>query len=163
MLTFLLFFELYLPVLPFLLQVPVGCIIVHTPTDTVIAKSFNQTTVSKNATRHCEFVAVDQVLYSTSSLNSMDTSFLNVLSKSTETNADSGISTNREDNVDCNRNRDDRQFRESARKSFFADFWKQDMSQRQDIFQDCELYVTVEPCVMCAMALAYIRIGKLKS
>lgn len=27
-------------------------------------------------------------------------------------------------------------------------------------FRDCELYVTVEPCIMCATALFYLQIGK---
>lgn len=75
-------------------EVPVGCVIVHA--GLVIGKGRNEVTETKNATRHAEFVAIDQVL------------------------AHSG------------------------------DKWQ--------IFRECDLYVTVEPCIMCAAALRYMHV-----
>jgi len=85
-------------------EVPVGCVIVWK--NQVIAKAFNRTNVELNATRHCEFVAIDQIM------NAVD---------------------------------------ESTGKKRFD----------KSILKKCTLYVTVEPCIMCASALNLVRIGKI--
>ncbi len=77
-------------------EVPVGCAIVNINTKKVIATGYNQTNVSQNPTKHCEFVAIEEVLKNN------------------------------------------------------------DIS----ILSHCDLYVTVEPCIMCAVALRYIQIHK---
>mmetsp|Transcript_10541 Transcript_10541/g.16881 ORF Transcript_10541/g.16881 Transcript_10541/m.16881 type:complete len:260 (+) Transcript_10541:144-923(+) len=81
-------------------EVAVGCVFVDTRTDRVIAATHNETTKTRNASRHCELVAVDQILGRDASL------------------------------------------------------------RPEDIFPHCELYVTVEPCIMCAAALRIIKIGR---
>lgn len=81
-------------------EVPVGCIFVHIPTNTVIGTGYNLTNVERNAMRHAEMVAIDQILLHSAG--------------------------------------------------------KYDAS----IFSECELYVTCEPCVMCAAALRHLRIGR---
>lgn len=85
-------------------EVPVGCII--TLDDRVIASAFNRTNAEKNATRHCEIVAMDRVL----SLVDED----------------------------------------SGEKIYDA-----------SVFRRCKLYVTVEPCIMCAAALSIVNFGKI--
>ena len=75
-------------------EVPVGCIIVHRSSGEVVARGSNQTNEFNNGTRHCEVVAMEQLL-------------------SNEHNA--------------------------------AVNWS-----------DYMLYVTVEPCVMCAAALRIV-------
>mmetsp|Transcript_14460 Transcript_14460/g.16171 ORF Transcript_14460/g.16171 Transcript_14460/m.16171 type:complete len:196 (+) Transcript_14460:22-609(+) len=79
-------------------EVPVGCIFVHVngDQDQVLARAFNLTGLEANATRHCEFVAIDKIL----------------------------------------------------------------AEHDASIFPECELYVTCEPCVMCAAALRMLRIGR---
>ena len=78
-------------------EVPVGCILVKQGGHDVLARAYNQTNRKRNATRHCEFEVIDELL----------------------------------------------------------------IQQGQDpsIFQDCDLFVTVEPCIMCASALRLINIG----
>jgi len=75
-------------------EVPVACVIVHR--DNIIAEAYNQTNLTKNATKHCEFVAIDKVT--------------------------------------------------SERGS--------------EVLSECILYVTCEPCIMCAYALKLVGIQK---
>ncbi|KAK3086916.1 hypothetical protein FSP39_025368 [Pinctada imbricata] len=79
-------------------EVPVGCIIVHN--EEIIAVGRNEVNETKNATRHAEIVAIDQVLMSS---------------------------------------------QETAHRA-------------KDVFSNSVLYVTVEPCVMCAGALRQVGI-----
>lgn len=80
-------------------EVPVGCIFVHEAA--IIATGSNRVTETKNATRHAEVVAIDDIIEmcSTKGLN------------------------------------------------------------HADVFRDTTLYVTVEPCIMCAAALRLVGIG----
>lgn len=73
-------------------EVPVGCVFVRG--EEVLAGAHNETNYTRNATRHCEFVAAEQVL----------------------------------------------------------------AKYPQDIFLEVDLYVTVEPCIMCAEALHLLNI-----
>ena len=85
-------------------EVPVGCVIVHG--GEVIARGRNEVTETKNATRHAEFVAVDQALAWASGRDPSKT-----------------------------------------REELYA------------IFRDCDFYVTVEPCIMCAAALRCVQMA----
>lgn len=73
-------------------EVPVGCVFVYK--NEIIGSGYNQTVRTRNATRHCEMIAIDQILEKYDS----------------------------------------------------------------KIFSECELYVTVEPCIMCAAALLILGI-----
>ncbi len=73
-------------------EVPVGCVIVG-KSGQVVARDGNRTTAERNAARHCELVAIDELL---------------------------------------------------NRGAFFNDF------------EEMKLFVTVEPCIMCATALRMI-------
>lgn len=73
-------------------EVPVGCVFVYN--NEIIGSGYNQTVQTRNATRHCEMVAIDQILEKYDS----------------------------------------------------------------KIFSNCTLYVTVEPCIMCAAALLILGV-----
>jgi tRNA-specific adenosine deaminase 2 len=94
-------------------QVPVGCVIVDTRTDRIIGRGYNLTNVQKNASRHCELVAIDDILLRPSSSNG-------------SSNGDN-----------------------SDNKRYDA-----------TVFQHCELYVTCEPCIMCAAAIELVGIPR---
>lgn len=50
-------------------EVPVGCVFIYN--DKIVARGGNQVNLTKNATRHAEFVCIDQVL-SYCSINNLD-------------------------------------------------------------------------------------------
>ena len=79
-------------------EVPVGCIIVYK--NEIIATGGNEVNKTKNATRHAEIIAIEQVRQ-----------------------------FSRENNIDS-----------------------------KDVFRQSRLYVTVEPCIMCAGALRQMEI-----
>ena len=79
---------------------PVGCLIIYK--DIVIGRGRNEVNITKNATRHGEMIAIDQV----------------------------------------------RQYCELNKL------------ECRDVFRQCSLYVTVEPCIMCAAALRLLSIPK---
>ena len=80
-------------------EVPVGCVIVITESDEVIARSHNLTVKTRNATTHCE--------------------------------------------VNC--------IRELAARLTTKE--EGSSSAAEKVLRKCTLYVTVEPCIMCAQAL----------
>eukprot|EP00388_Colpodella_angusta_P000395 GDKJ01001442.1.p1 GENE.GDKJ01001442.1~~GDKJ01001442.1.p1 ORF type:complete len:191 (+),score=35.46 GDKJ01001442.1:64-573(+) len=43
-------------------EVPVGCVLVDRASKTIIARSCNATNKTKNGTKHCEFLAIQQVI-----------------------------------------------------------------------------------------------------
>ncbi|XP_040285183.1 tRNA-specific adenosine deaminase 2 [Bufo bufo] len=79
-------------------EVPVGCLMVHDKQ--IVGKGRNEVNETKNATRHAEMVAIDQVL----------------------------------------------------------DWCEKNGKSSTEVFEDTILYVTVEPCIMCAGALRLLRI-----
>ncbi|XP_008634228.1 PREDICTED: tRNA-specific adenosine deaminase 2 [Corvus brachyrhynchos] len=81
-------------------EVPVGCLLVYN--GEVIGRGRNEVNETKNATRHAEMVAIDQVL----------------------------------------------------------DWCKQHDRDYREVFPQLVLYVTVEPCIMCAAALRLMKIPR---
>ncbi|KAM3932298.1 tRNA-specific adenosine deaminase 2 [Leptodactylus fuscus] len=79
-------------------EVPVGCLMVHNKQ--IVGQGRNEVNETKNATRHAEMVAIDQVL----------------------------------------------------------DWCKRNDKNSVQVFENTVLYVTVEPCIMCAAALRLLRI-----
>ncbi|KAM5163324.1 tRNA-specific adenosine deaminase 2 isoform 1-T3 [Mantella aurantiaca] len=79
-------------------EVPVGCLMVHD--NQLVGQGRNEVNETKNATRHAEMVAIDQVL----------------------------------------------------------DWCRKNDKNSAQIFENTVLYVTVEPCIMCAGALRLLRI-----
>ncbi|XP_075718774.1 tRNA-specific adenosine deaminase 2 [Rhinoderma darwinii] len=79
-------------------EVPVGCLMVHNKH--IVGQGRNEVNETKNATRHAELVAIDQVL----------------------------------------------------------NWCKKNGKSSMEVFENTILYVTVEPCIMCAGALRVLRI-----
>ncbi|XP_041535878.1 tRNA-specific adenosine deaminase 2 isoform X3 [Microtus oregoni] len=79
-------------------EVPVGCLMVYN--NEIVGKGRNEVNQTKNATRHAEMVAIDQVL----------------------------------------------------------DWCRQHSHRPADVFEHTVLFVTVEPCIMCAAALRLMKI-----
>ncbi|CAI5770226.1 tRNA-specific adenosine deaminase 2 isoform X2 [Podarcis lilfordi] len=79
-------------------EVPVGCLMVYN--NEIIGKGKNEVNETKNATRHAEMVAIDQVM----------------------------------------------------------DWCRQNEKEPKEVFANTVLYVTVEPCIMCAAALRMMSI-----
>ncbi|XP_053238051.1 tRNA-specific adenosine deaminase 2 isoform X2 [Podarcis raffonei] len=79
-------------------EVPVGCLVVYN--NEIIGKGKNEVNETKNATRHAEMVAIDQVM----------------------------------------------------------DWCRQNKKEPKEVFANTVLYVTVEPCIMCAAALRMMKI-----
>ncbi|KAK9411635.1 tRNA-specific adenosine deaminase 2 [Crotalus adamanteus] len=81
-------------------EVPVGCLMVYN--NEIVGKGRNEVNETKNATRHAEMVAIDQVL----------------------------------------------------------DWCQQHKKKPEEVFTHAVLYVTVEPCIMCAAALRMMNTGE---
>ncbi|KAL8186590.1 UNVERIFIED_CONTAM: tRNA-specific adenosine deaminase 2 [Gekko kuhli] len=81
-------------------EVPVGCLMVYN--NEIIGKGKNEVNETKNATRHAEMVAIDEVI----------------------------------------------------------DWCHQHKKDPEEVFQHTVLYVTVEPCIMCAAALRIMNTGE---
>ncbi|XP_069091219.1 tRNA-specific adenosine deaminase 2 isoform X2 [Pleurodeles waltl] len=79
-------------------EVPVGCLMVYR--EQIVGQGRNEVNETKNATRHAEMVAIDQVL----------------------------------------------------------DWCQRHSEKTTDVFEHTTLYVTVEPCIMCAAALRLLKI-----
>lgn len=113
-------------------EVPIGCVFVHTPTSTVLAVGRNATNVSLDGTRHAEFVALDRI-FAASPLR------LPTLPPhmDTQTGTDADLRTNAT-----------------------SELQPQSPREAADVLRESTLYVTVEPCVMCASALRQLRIAR---
>lgn len=75
-------------------EVPVACVVTHN--NSILATAHNLTNLTKNATRHCEMVAFDEII----------------------------------------------------------------AKHGHDILKECELYVTCEPCIMCAEAIKLVGLQR---
>ena len=151
-------------------EVPIGCVIVlrNHPSipeegeSVVISHGANQVNATRDATRHAEIVAIDRFLTLGASSDQLR------LSPDVGTKANPGGGGNK--------------VPESVRKSRQEqwedkwinvydqpDHWKNSFGWRNntlpelrsvDIFKHCDLYVTCEPCIMCAAALATVGIDR---
>ncbi|KAF3019447.1 tRNA(adenine34) deaminase [Neopestalotiopsis sp. 37M] len=114
-------------------ETPVGCVLVYR--NRIIAKGMNATNITRNGTRHAEFMALSALL-------------------SHQSDADVKDVADHDDalwgDVD------------PADGHIFPYGQKLHPSPKVDrsIISECILYVTVEPCVMCASLLRQLRIKK---
>ncbi|KAI1417173.1 cytidine deaminase-like protein [Hypoxylon sp. FL1857] len=116
-------------------ETPVGCVLVYR--GRVIAKGMNATNITRNGTRHAEFMALSALLSRKKSDNI---------------------------NADANRPLDDASWEDVDPKDGHIFPYGQKLHPapvvNRDIVSECVLYVTVEPCVMCASLLRQLGIKK---
>ncbi|ERS98208.1 hypothetical protein HMPREF1624_04991 [Sporothrix schenckii ATCC 58251] len=139
-------------------ETPVGCVLVHN--GRVIARGMNATNMTRNGTRHAELMCINALL-----------SYWDDVNKADETSSNS--ENNGDDYSDCGSAED----YDDDKKEYTDEDWKKvDPSKghlfpygqklhparivSQDIIHECSLYVTVEPCIMCASMLRQYGIKK---
>ncbi|KAH8171483.1 cytidine and deoxycytidylate deaminase zinc-binding region domain-containing protein [Sarocladium implicatum] len=135
-------------------ETPVGCVLVHR--NTVVAKGMNATNVTRNGTRHAEFMALTALLSYPPEHGPRTTRLLNAASKNEPTTtSDNGSVTSVES--DKSGGNDDGS---KGHLYPYGQKFHPDAKVDQSILQECDLYVTVEPCVMCASLLRQFGIRK---
>lgn len=116
----------------------------------------NATNVTRNGTRHAEFMALTALLSYPPKNGPQTTRLLNAASKNEpNTTSDSGsVASVESDKTGGN---------DDGSKGHLYPYGQKlhaDAKVDQTILQECDLYVTVEPCVMCASLLRQFGIRK---
>ncbi|EFX05013.1 tRNA-specific adenosine deaminase [Grosmannia clavigera kw1407] len=132
-------------------ETPVGCVLVHN--GRVIAKGMNATNMTRNGTRHAELMCLNALLAQWDDVSDVD--------------------SRRADDSDCDSAQDydndtdeftDRDWaRVNPSKGHLFPYGQKLHPARvvnPDIVRGCSLYVTVEPCIMCASMLRQYGIKK---
>ncbi|KAF6840720.1 tRNA-specific adenosine deaminase subunit TAD2 [Colletotrichum plurivorum] len=132
-------------------ETPVGCVLVHS--GAVVARGMNATNVTRNGTRHAEFMALSALLsYRPDNIaeaaNAQIGQQTNAVDKDESQDDDSDLFPMDDDYVSMGH--------------LYPYGQKLHRASRVDrsIVRDCILYVTVEPCVMCAGLLRQLGIKK---
>ncbi|KAG5950003.1 hypothetical protein E4U53_005574 [Claviceps sorghi] len=133
-------------------ETPVGCVLVHN--GTIIARGMNATNVTRNGTRHAEFMAVSALLSCPPKHGPRTTS---LKPKRPPRMADDASDTASVDS------RPPDEGNEDGRMGHLYPYGQKlhpDARVSREIIRECILYVTVEPCVMCASFLRQLGIKK---
>jgi tRNA-specific adenosine deaminase 2 len=135
-------------------ETPVGCVIVHE--GEVIARGMNATNVTRNGTRHAEFMAIAS-LFSVAPKSGPRTTCL-------KPKVPPKVPEGKEDDSTYSQEwRSPDEGNEDGSKGHLYPYGQKTTSLEHvptDILQKSILYVTVEPCVMCASLLRQFRIKK---
>lgn len=134
-------------------EVPVGCVFVQQD-GSVVSHGANQVNATRDATRHAEIVAMDRLW--TGGVSS------DQLRMSPQAYAQSAKLPVDPQQVDHYFRCDDaiRSLEDSdGGGATFVPSWGSQQHPPPDLSQ-CQLYVTCEPCIMCAAALAEMKIGR---
>ncbi|KAH7308529.1 hypothetical protein B0I35DRAFT_360465 [Stachybotrys elegans] len=132
-------------------ETPVGCVLVHD--GKVIAKGMNATNVTRNGTRHAEFMALSALLSYPPKDGPRTVCITPNSVRPPPTEGDE----------DQEPPPPPSQGNEDGAKSHLYPYGQKfhpDAVVDRSILQDSILYVTVEPCVMCASLLRQLRIKK---
>ncbi|OTB12854.1 hypothetical protein K445DRAFT_177308 [Daldinia sp. EC12] len=117
-------------------ETPVGCVLVHN--GKVIAKGMNATNVTRNGTRHAEFMALNALLSREGP------------TMGSETSTSPPPDDPSWDSVDPT----------AGHKYPYGQKLHPSPAVSRSIVSECVLYVTVEPCVMCASLLRQLGVKK---
>ncbi|KAF5621494.1 TAD2-tRNA-specific adenosine deaminase 2 [Fusarium sp. NRRL 52700] len=132
-------------------ETPVGCVLVHD--GKVIARGMNATNVTRNGTRHAEFMALGALL-SYPPKNGPRTTYLKPKPENQSAQASDASSVESGPADEGN---------EDGSKGHLYPYGQKchpDARVDRSIIRESILYVTVEPCVMCASLLRQLRIKK---
>ncbi|KEY65350.1 hypothetical protein S7711_01860 [Stachybotrys chartarum IBT 7711] len=134
-------------------ETPVGCVLVHD--GKVVARGMNATNVTRNGTRHAEFMAISALL-SYPPKDGPRTTCLKPQLQRRQTSDQDG-----EEDATPPRRLDEGN-EDGSMGHLYPYGQKCHPSPRVDrsILRECTLYVTVEPCVMCASFLRQLGIKK---
>ncbi|KAL7916436.1 hypothetical protein GGI35DRAFT_39968 [Trichoderma velutinum] len=138
-------------------ETPVGCVIVHD--GKVIARGMNATNVTRNGTRHAEFMAIAALLSVARPGQPKTTSLKpNVPPKKVVKEDGQSDTSSLESEW-----RSPDEGNEDGSKGHLYPYGQKDLSEERvngSILHESSLYVTVEPCVMCASLLRQVGIKK---
>ncbi|KAF9869534.1 tRNA-specific adenosine deaminase subunit TAD2 [Colletotrichum karsti] len=132
-------------------ETPVGCVLVYK--GAVIARGMNATNVTRNGTRHAEFMALSSLLSYGPADGAADAG--GKLQKQADERSRSDIQDDESELFPM----DDDYVRNGHLYPYGQKLHRSPRVDRS-IVHDCILYVTVEPCVMCAGLLRQLGIKK---
>ncbi|KAK1255779.1 hypothetical protein MKX07_008038 [Trichoderma sp. CBMAI-0711] len=136
-------------------ETPVGCVIVHN--GEIIARGMNATNVTRNGTRHAEFMAISALISVARKDGPKTTSLKPTVPPKRPIKGDSSS------DISSVEWRSPDEGNEDGSKSHLYPYGQKMIPQERvngSIFRECTLYVTVEPCVMCASLLRQVGIKK---
>lgn len=153
-------------------EVPVGCVIVM-PTENgpvVVSHGANQVNATRDATRHAEIVAIDRMLTGGKSSDQLrlPPEIFARPAKTASLPKDSPLLQWKEDQdndklrflLEDKWKHEKQNIREGTGEWRNAYGWGSGRRFKPEELKKCRLYVTCEPCIMCAAALAQVQIGK---
>lgn len=147
-------------------EVPVGCVIVLETEkgSVVVSHGANQVNATRDATRHAEIVAIDRMLTGGASSDSLRLP-ADVYCRPARAHMlpkDSPLLVIMNDAQKLENYMKDELVNEASEPQHWKNQygWGSGRIHKLEDLRRCKLYVTCEPCIMCAAALSQVSIGK---